>query len=421
MKLVNIPFRVPVFYAIITYLLRRCEKGRRNIYGVTNVFYPHEGVPSTRIKGDQMRKKGEITYLARFRSKTLEESYYREHLDSSRTVAKHTILSSGLVFFLICLFDWGYNADKAMFWRSTTARFIVIVFAVISFLVISRSKKPGMISAAITLFPPILVVAYIYILAQQSAQGFLNQAMAIMVVLFCTTLLPVRWINIVVMDVFISAFFVLYSTSYITDAKGSDYAEVSIYLALTLVFTIIVQFRQNCARREKYLWGKQLERQAVTDKLTGVYNRLWLDRTLSDWCAGRGNLDSFSVVLMDIDDFKTINDTYGHLVGDEVLVEGVNIIKKSVRATDYLARWGGEEFVLLLSGVDMDKAIEIAENIRINIEAHEFGEAGRVTFSFGVAAFVEGDTPESLMRKVDKMLYVVKTSGKNRVEAYRQG
>lgn len=365
-----------------------------------------------------MRKKGEITHLARFRSKPLEESYYSEHLDSSRMIAKHTILWAGLVFFVICLFDWAYNADKSVFWRSTTARFVVLVFAFIAFLVISRSKKTGLISAAITLFPPILVVAYIYILAQQSAQGFLNQGMAIMVVLFCTTLLPVRWVNIVVIDVFISAYFVLYSTTYITGAKGSDYAEVSIYLALTLVFTIIVQYRQNHARREKYLWDKQLEKQAVTDKLTGVYNRLWLDRTLSDWCAGRGNVNCFSVVLMDIDDFKKINDTYGHLVGDEVLVEGVGIIKKSVRATDYLARWGGEEFVLLLSGVDANKATEIAENIRMNIEAHAFGEAGQVTFSFGVAAFMEGDTPESLMRKVDKMLYAVKTSGKNRVETY---
>lgn len=159
---------------------------------------------------------------------------------------------------------------------------------------------------------------------------------------------------------------------------------------------------------------------ATTDPLTGLMNR----RALLEW--GRREVlratryqDSLSLILLDVDHFKSINDRRGHNAGDAVLVALGRLLGKSVRSCDIAARWGGEEFIVALPSTPLDEAVGVAERLREGVEAHEVMGSEqsplRATASFGVAPLVAGETLEQVVDKADRAMYAAKTSGRNRV------
>lgn len=161
----------------------------------------------------------------------------------------------------------------------------------------------------------------------------------------------------------------------------------------------------------------ELEKLSVTDQLTKLYNRRKTDETLSfEMERAKRNNSSFGVIIIDIDKFKDINDTYGHLSGDDVLQELAKILNSNVRKIDILGRWGGEEFLIIDTESDPEKIHGFAEKIRKAIEKHNFKEAGNVTCSFGVTHYVKDDTVSSLLIRADKALYTAKESGRNCVK-----
>ncbi len=163
---------------------------------------------------------------------------------------------------------------------------------------------------------------------------------------------------------------------------------------------------------------------AVTDGLTGLSNRRYLDnhlKTLFNRAAARGR--SLSVCITDIDRFKQVNDTYGHDVGDEVLKEFANRVRSTVRGADLACRYGGEEFVVVMPDTDAAVAAVIAERLRSLIENEPFvlrrsGVTLNITASLGIACNEQGaETPEQLLKQADKALYEAKNGGRNRVVA----
>ena len=162
--------------------------------------------------------------------------------------------------------------------------------------------------------------------------------------------------------------------------------------------------------------SKQLEDKSKTDSLTGAFNRQGIEEAIRvglwEW---RSQKKPLSLVLIDIDHFKNINDTYGHATGDHVLSALSNIVKQHIRTNDLFARWGGEEFVLLCRDTRIEQANLIAEKIRELIEHFEFKDNLQVTASFGVATLNANETLEQLFNHADKALYEAKHQGRNRV------
>ena len=168
---------------------------------------------------------------------------------------------------------------------------------------------------------------------------------------------------------------------------------------------------------ERVRTEERLKQLATTDTLTGICNRRHFDEVLESEINRSKRFSSpLSFILFDIDHFKRINDTFGHQAGDRVLTQLAVIVGDTIRTTDLFARWGGEEFVVLLPGSDLHAGRLLAEKLRIALENHTFSDVGRVTCSFGVAEYVAGDNADALMKKVDRCLYHAKTSGRNRVE-----
>jgi diguanylate cyclase (GGDEF)-like protein len=161
---------------------------------------------------------------------------------------------------------------------------------------------------------------------------------------------------------------------------------------------------------------KQIELLSITDKLTQLYNRTKIDE-LFQLELGRTLRygEALTVILIDLDHFKTINDSLGHQAGDQVLRELAGILRCSVRSTDHLGRWGGEEFIILLPNTDLEQGRQLAEKLRETIAACDFAAAGRRTGSFGVAAYRAGDDADALTKRADDCLYAAKKQGRNRV------
>lgn len=163
--------------------------------------------------------------------------------------------------------------------------------------------------------------------------------------------------------------------------------------------------------------NKELSNQAITDPLTKIFNRLKFNQCLEKAVNQiRDGDNTFSVIMFDIDYFKQINDNHGHLIGDYVLVEIAQIISGSLREIDLFARWGGEEFIILTLNTDLHTASLLAERLRRKVEQHNFHPVGTITCSFGVTQYYEGDSPDSILQRVDEVLYIAKKSGKNRVQ-----
>ncbi len=159
-----------------------------------------------------------------------------------------------------------------------------------------------------------------------------------------------------------------------------------------------------------------VQKQATTDPLTGQHNRKMFNDLLSaEISKSLRHNKTFSLVIFDIDNFKSVNDTYGHLVGDEVLIAISTISTENLRESDVFARWGGEEFVILLPETRLDGAAAVAEKVRSTIATYDCGEPGYKTCSFGVAEFNPQQDTKSLINDADKALYFAKTNGKNQV------
>ncbi|MDX6475020.1 MAG: hypothetical protein QOH95_531, partial [Gaiellaceae bacterium] len=163
-----------------------------------------------------------------------------------------------------------------------------------------------------------------------------------------------------------------------------------------------------------------VERQAMVDSLTGLANRRSLEESLRAELARAARFgDSACVVLADLDDFKQVNDRYGHAAGDEVLKAFAGALRKTVRESDVAGRWGGEEFALVLSGTDAAGGARLAERARVAIEARQVkmpnGDLCSATASFGVASFPESRELGEILAAADTALYAAKDAGKNRV------
>lgn len=167
----------------------------------------------------------------------------------------------------------------------------------------------------------------------------------------------------------------------------------------------------NAELQKKLAENKSL---AETDTLTSVANRYLFEKVLKQECGRAHRFNHpISIIAMDLDDFKSINDSYGHSTGDLALIHVVNIIKENIRNFDLIARWGGDEFMLILPETSLDKAKTVADKIRTLVASSPVNKQIYITMSFGVASLYKDEDHKQLTIRADRALYKSKAAGKN--------
>ncbi|OOZ40016.1 hypothetical protein BOW53_09265 [Solemya pervernicosa gill symbiont] len=165
---------------------------------------------------------------------------------------------------------------------------------------------------------------------------------------------------------------------------------------------------------------EQERSQAITDALTGINNRMAFDERIEqEFSRWKRFKEPLSLTVVDVDFFKKVNDTYGHKAGDKVLMTIAGLLGKNIRETDFLARYGGEKFVVIMPGADAEAAFEVADKLRMAIEKCGFHYQDKhvtITISCGISQFHSGDDPEKVFERADAALYKAKENGRNRCE-----
>ncbi|WP_373035607.1 GGDEF domain-containing protein [Sulfurimonas sp.] len=213
--------------------------------------------------------------------------------------------------------------------------------------------------------------------------------------------------------IFISAVF---STYAIYPMETEAFVMHCFWMMASLSFGILNGYLLESSQKTTFLKKEELENLAITDRLTGLYNRVMFDKIISKELEEYKRYKrTFGLMLIDIDFFKEVNDTYGHLIGDEFLLELTSILKKYTRSSDTIIRWGGEEFIIISLEVDKNASMTLAENLRKRVEEHNFKTVGNKTISIGITLNKENDTINSILQRADQALYKSKNDGRNKI------
>lgn len=186
-------------------------------------------------------------------------------------------------------------------------------------------------------------------------------------------------------------------------------------LPLCIILIIVIYFNLKMRKeiKDRINTEKQLKEFATKDALTMIYNRRAIEKIIDSLIELK---HTFSIILFDIDNFKKINDTYGHLAGDKVLVLISKLVSRNIRENDFFARWGGEEFIIALPNTTKNQAFNIAFKLKNSILEHNFDLDIKITASFGISEFQKDISKKQLIKKADEALYVIKNTGKNNIE-----
>ncbi len=189
------------------------------------------------------------------------------------------------------------------------------------------------------------------------------------------------------------------------------------WLLSSCSFGFLIAFLFERFSKTIFLNNERLQELTFIDNLTGLFNRKKLNEVLSTEISRCKRYEHpLGLIILDIDSFKMVNDTYGHQIGDKVLIELSTILKQHIRSTDLSVRWGGEEFVIVCLETSLEGTLILAENLREVVESYNFSSIGNKTISLGISEYKKEDTPDSLIKRADDALYLAKKNGKNRIE-----
>jgi diguanylate cyclase (GGDEF)-like protein len=283
-------------------------------------------------------------------------------------------------------------------------------------LFISKFKTFKQIAAVVSLSEAISLAIYLLVMPLYGNFNYLIQAMGIIAFVLIIFLIPNRTSYVIVLSVLgpISFFICAGATASVID-RNEFWASV-VYILLAIILCAV--FAANTQRHQyrEYITKSKLEHLSSTDFLTGTANRFRLEEEAIRWMEFCRRQDMpLSLVFIDVDNLKRINDRYGHAAGDSVLVSLAQTFQRQMRGSDTLARWGGDEFVLLLPNTSLENAASFMKRIKLTMPEHEKTMNIPITWSCGIVQMRPGAGFHTLLSEADALMYEGKHTGKDSI------
>lgn len=358
-----------------------------------------------------------LNFFGEFEDRKLENEFSNQEMKKTMGYVKPAVLLLGILNTLFIIPDYFFIKAPDRFWIVLVCRLVFILLVAVLYVRIGMMRQYQRLAVIISVFEILAVINFFLVMLQYKNPDFLIQSYGIMIITLAIYMVPNRWLYMTVVSSASLAAFAVMSLIFIKDLKPNHFSAAIVYNLIVAVMASIMSQRSQRHKRIRFISDKELVRLSTTDPLTGIYNRAKFDSELKKYEAYRNRYGvPLSLIIFDFDDFKEINDTYGHLIGDRVIIDAVSIIKSRIRGTDVFARWGGEEFTILLPYAKLDAAVDLACRLRAEIEKYSFEGIGHVTCSFGVAELKDGEQVGAFLDRADKLLYRAKDEGKNRVK-----
>ncbi|QAT49171.1 GGDEF domain-containing protein [Caproiciproducens sp. NJN-50] len=345
------------------------------------------------------------------------QAYFNYQLLSCRRYMNKICLAVGIFNELLLIPD-------LLFIASGTGRTLIVLFrtvftALLILFSMYYSGNRGFRSFyRMTTAAELLAVAlFLFVMVQYDPPDFMIQASGLYIIVLAVFLFPNRYRNMLLVSVLGISGFLFFSWRKLGRLDPNEMTASIIYFSATVLICSIFALGRNKQQYREFLTKTRLLEMSYTDQLTKASSRNRLFSEFARWqkiC--RRQREPLSLSLFDIDQFKSVNDRFGHTVADHVLVELAGMIRAILPDSNLLVRWGGDEFVVLLPATSLEEAVRILETVRSAVEKKCFTREIKITCSFGVAQMEENSTLDSLIHEADDRMYEGKKRGGNRVE-----
>ncbi len=261
------------------------------------------------------------------------------------------------------------------------------------------------------------IMIFMIVLNFYEKPDFMIQTLGLILLIIFIFLIPNRLRSMIIISLFGTSVYLIYFALVDKQILISNYMAAFVYMFIVVGFSAISARITERFQYNEFNAKNELIKISSIDPLTKVGNRYKFEKEANWWIEFCRRQDfPLSFVMIDIDDFKAINDLNGHLSGDTIMVELVSIFNEQLRSTDLLYRWGGDEFVVLLPNVPLSHTIVVCERIRQRVEEFIYDKQSRVTCSFGIVASTEKSDYTTLVDEADQLMYKGKKKGKNIVQ-----
>ena len=360
-------------------------------------------------------QKHRISWLGEFTDKAIEDEFLADSLSGATKITAYIALLFGTTLGLFLLNSYFTEGGTPLFFKITPIRLLFIAVSIAIFAIAKKTTNHRHLMYIMTSYQAMMAVTYLLTLTQYDSLNYFS-ILGLMTITLAIYLLPNKVTLTQLITIIFSILFFLYPIHKLEGLQTHEFRRIIAYQTILLIYCNINYCWAETTKRKTFIAKRELSDLSSRDSVTGVYNRKKFDDAMDEWISfSKRYGNPLSLILLDIDNFKAVNDNYGHIVGDSVLRDIAATVSKSIRETDIFARWGGDEFVILLPNTDIQQAEKMAERVRKCISGDSRDNQKDITCSFGVAAYEENDTKQSLLRKVDNLLLQAKTSGKDRV------
>lgn len=363
------------------------------------------------------KEKYRLSFFGEFADKSLEKEFLNDDMKYYSRFFGPVAVLFGVIYMLFAVSDCITVSGSSSLTIILLIRTVFLIVSVLLYTVMKKINHYSNLIYLITAYEMVFFISFIAIIYEYGSIGLVS-FFSIMAIVLAVYITPNRLMYSQIISVCFSLLFFLFYTNCIENIESGELLKLIEYNFLFIVFGNIQAYLTNFYRRKRFADSRELFRISVTDSLTDSYNRLKFDQELDRWYDYCTRYETpLSLVMFDIDEFKKVNDKFGHLAGDSVLKNTASLVRNTIRNTDIFARWGGDEFVILLPNTDSDQALELTERVRSGIRKIKYEKVEAVTCSFGLVSLHKNESTDSLLKRADKLLYQAKERGRDTVSS----